>query len=376
MNIAVNTRLLLNNRLEGIGNFTYHTCKELVEKHPEHTFHFFFDRPFDSQFIFGSNVVPHILYPQARHPFLWYLYFEWATTYMLNKVKADCYLSPDGYLSLQTKCPSLAVIHDINFYHRPQDLPKLVGTYYNHYFPKFAHKATRIATVSEYSKNDIVSSYGIESSKVDVVYNGCDSSFQPLNTNDIDLVRKQYSNGCPYFLYIGSLHPRKNLKNLLLAFEQFKSTSSSNYKLIIVGNAMWKEQSDFDFIHQMKFKNEVIFLGYLPKEQLVKVTGAAEALTYVPFFEGFGIPIIEAFQSEIPVITSNVTSIPEVAGNAALLIDPNSIDQISDAMHTIYTNKDLKIKLIQKGEIQRQLFSWERTSKLLWESVEKVFSLK
>lgn len=376
MNVAVNTRLLLNNRLEGIGNFAYHTCKQMVEKHPEHTFHFFFDRAYDSQFIFGSNVVPHVLYPQSRHPFLWYLYFEWATTYMLNKVKADCYLSPDGYLSLQSKCPSLAVIHDINFHHRPQDLPNLVAKYYNHYFPKFAKKATRIATVSEFSKKDIVTSYGIKESKVDVVYNGCDSSFKALSSNEIIHVRKEYSNDCPYFLYIGSLHPRKNLKHLLLAFEQFKNRVASNYKLLIVGNAMWKDHSEFEFIHTMNFKNDVVFLGYLPKEQLVRVTGAAEALTYVPFFEGFGIPIIEAFHAEIPVISSNVTSIPEVAGNAALLIDPNSIDQISDAMHTIFSNTELKNNLIQLGVTQRKLFSWDRTSNLLWASVEKTLESK
>ena len=129
MNIAINTRLLLHNRLEGIGWFTYETLKIITRSHPEHHFIFLFDRPFHEEFIFSDNITPVVLFPQSRHPFLWYWWFEFSVPAALKKHRADIFLSPDGYLSLCAKTPSLPVIHDLNFEHYPEDLPWVVRRY-------------------------------------------------------------------------------------------------------------------------------------------------------------------------------------------------------------------------------------------------------
>ncbi|MBU2466725.1 MAG: glycosyltransferase, partial [Bacteroidetes bacterium] len=166
--IAVNTRLLIKNKLEGIGWFTYENLRRIVKNHPEVDFYFFFDRSPDQEFIFGKNVTALVLQPPARHPFLFVLWFEWSVNRALKQLKPDLFLSPDGYLSLRNNTPDLAVIHDLNFEHFPKDLPFLVRWYYRWFFPRFARKASRIATVSNFSKNDIFKQYGVPLSDIDV----------------------------------------------------------------------------------------------------------------------------------------------------------------------------------------------------------------
>lgn len=144
--------MLLKDKMEGIGYFSSETLKRMVSQHPEHTFLFIFDRQFHRDFIFSENIIPVVAFPPARHPFLWYWWFEFSIPKILKRYQPDVFLSPDGYLSLRDKTPALPVIHDINFKHYPADLPFLFSKYYNHYFPLFAKKAQRIATVSEFSK--------------------------------------------------------------------------------------------------------------------------------------------------------------------------------------------------------------------------------
>ena len=210
--------LLLKDRLEGIGWFTYESLKRITVNNPKHSFIFIFDRPYDKEFIFSDNITPVVAGPPTRHPVLWFYWFEFVIPGILKKYKADLFLSPDGFLSLSTKIPSVGVIHDINFVHRPKDLPFLTRYYYNYFFPKFAQKAHKLATVSEYSKNDISDSYNIIPEKIDVVYNGCSTLYKPLDKKTINKTREKYSNGNEYFLFIGALNPRKNVSRLLKSF--------------------------------------------------------------------------------------------------------------------------------------------------------------
>ncbi len=138
MRIAVNTRLLLKGKLEGIGWFTYQTLERMVRDHPEHEFIFFFDRPYDPQFIFASNVTPVVVHPQARHPILFYIWFEWRIPHLLRKYKADLFLSPDSYMSLSTKVPTCLVIHDLAFEHYPEHFVLSHRLYWRHFSPLFA----------------------------------------------------------------------------------------------------------------------------------------------------------------------------------------------------------------------------------------------
>jgi glycosyltransferase involved in cell wall biosynthesis len=372
MVIAVNTRLLLKDKLEGIGWFTYETMKRITRQHPEHRFIFLFDRAYDPQFIFSDNITPIAIGPATRHPILWYHWFENVLPKVLREHKADLFLSPDGYLSLSADTRSIAVIHDIHFEHRPEDVPFLARKYYRKYFPQFAKKATRIATVSEYTRNDIAATYGVEKNRIDVVYNGANELYAPCSEETKRSVKGKYTGGADYFLYVGALHPRKNVPRLLEAFDAFKKSTGSPLKLVLVGEKMWKNGELETTYEGLASRQDVIFAGRQPPEELRLLLASAFALTYIPFFEGFGIPIVEAMYSGIPVITSNVTSMPEVAGNAALLIDPHSTDTVTEAMVRITKDEALRRDLIFKGQVRKKDFSWNRSAELLWKCVEKV----
>jgi glycosyltransferase involved in cell wall biosynthesis len=368
--IAVNTRLLLKGKLEGLGRFTDETLKLLVAQHPEHEFFFLFDRPFDSSFLYADNVTPVVVNPPARHPVLWHIWFEMALPKTLKRIKPDLFLSPDGFLSLNSDVKSLAVIHDLNFAHNPQDLAKSHSWFYNKYFPKYAKKAARIATVSEYSKNDISEQYGIASDKIDVVYNGVSERFSPLDLETAESLSLKWTDGNPYFIYVGSIHQRKNIERMLQAFDEMKRAGHI-HKFILVGNRKWWTESMQNALDSMQFKNDVIFAGRVSDKDLNDLMGAATANVYVSTFEGFGIPIIEAFQSGVPVITSNTTSMPEIAADAALVVDPFNVSEIAMGMQKLVSHETLRLEMIKKGKERAKQFTWQRTADLLWQSIVK-----
>jgi glycosyltransferase involved in cell wall biosynthesis len=373
MLIAVNTRMLIRDKMEGIGYFTYETMRRLTHQHPEHEFLFIFDRPFDESFIFSGNIKPVPVFPPARHPALWYLWYEWALPSVFRKYKPDLFISTDGYLPLSSPVPALAVFHDLNFEHFPKDLPLLNRMYYRYFFPRFAREAARIAAVSEFTRNDIIQTYRVDPAKIDVVYNGVNEKFNPASAEKIQATRNKFSRGNPYFLFVGALHARKNIANLLRAFDLFRSSTPSAVQLILTGQKRWWTEEMENAFRSMEHKSSVIFTGRMEEAELIDLTASALALTYVSVFEGFGIPIVEAMRCGVPVITSNVTSMPEISGGAAQLCDPFHPASICEAMTRVFADEPLRKSLIAKGHQRQEYFSWDRTAIGLWNSLEKLF---
>lgn len=346
MKIAVNTRLLLKNKLEGIGWFTYETLKRIVTNHPEHEFFFIFDRQYSSDFVFANNVTPIILNPPTRHPFLHILWFDYRIPRLLKKIKADIFVSTDGYISLRTNIPQVDVIHDINFVHFPHYLKKIDSWYYNKYFKLFAHKAVHLGTVSEYSKMDICNSYGIDNKKVTVCYNGANEKYKPLSEQEKQKVREQYCNGKRYFVFVGALSPRKNVDGLLRAYEKFRDRYDKDVKLIIIGGNLHKTEHIEKVYCEMDYREDVIFTGRAETQELCKLVASSECLVYVPHFEGFGIPLLEAMYAETAIIAGNTSSLPEVVEKAALICEPADYEAIAKNMNEIVSNPTLREQLI------------------------------
>lgn len=369
MRIAINTRFLLPHKMEGFGWFTYEVAKRIVIEHPEHDFYFFFDRKFDRKFIFSNNVIPLILSPPARHPILFKIWFNYSVTKALKKHKIDLFLSPDGYLSLKTNVKQIGVIHDLNFEHYPNDLPMSARQYLKSYFPRFAKKADHIVTVSNFSKHDIIKTYQIAENKITVAHNGGSKMYLPIKNFEKEAVKKSYSNGQDYFIYVGALHARKNIQRLFKAFDEFKTQTKSVTKLIVVGENLWQKK-DESKSNTLSHETDIIFTGHLKIEELVKVMAAAKALTLVSYFEGFGIPLVEAMRCGTPIITSNITALPEVAGKSALLVDPFNVSEIAMAMQKIDGDVDLCNTLSKKGLERSKEFSWDKSASIIWEVIE------
>lgn len=369
MRIAVNARFLLANKLEGIGRFTFETLQRITRNHPEHEFIFLFDRPYSPEFIFATNVTPVVLFPQARHPFLYYWFFNFSVTRALKKYKADLFLSTDGYLSLRTNVPQVAVMHDLAFIHFKEGINKLEEAYYNYFFPKYAHKAKRLVAVSNYTKQDIVTEFNINPNKIDVVYNAPSKGFVPLNNDLQNEVREKFSASLPYFCYVGAMHPRKNVETLLEAFDAFKTSTQSNFKLVIVGRKAWQNEGIDRAYQNMKHQQDVIFTGRVSEADLYNITASAFAMVYIPFFEGFGLPIVEAMACDVPVITSNVTSMPEVADEAGILVSPIDAKEVAQAMINLASDSNLYQQKKLASAKRKHDFSWDESADKLWNSL-------
>jgi glycosyltransferase involved in cell wall biosynthesis len=218
-------------------------------------------------------------------------------------------------------------------------------------------------TVSNFSKQDIVQTYGISNNKISVVYNGISDEFRVLTSEEIAETREQFANGKPYFLFVGSLHPRKNVQRLVQAFAEF-SLENSEIDLVIVGNAMWKQEV---FQLTAETKKRVHFLGHLSTNELSRVTGAAFALSYVPYFEGFGIPLVEAMRCGIPIVSANKSCLPEIAGDAAIYCDPFSVEDITAQLYTLSNDSILHKQLAEHALTRSTLFSWDKAAEEVWQ---------
>jgi glycosyltransferase involved in cell wall biosynthesis len=309
--------------------------------------------------------------PPTRHPLLYRLWFGVQVPRMLRKHKADAFVSPDGFLSLGTAVPQLAVIHDLNFEHHPQDLPPAYSRYYRHFFPRFAQKAARIVTVSAFSKEDIVKRYAVPAERIDVVHNGVSEVYTPVPEAEREAVRARLTNGAPYLICVGSMHARKNVARLLLAFDRL-AEERPDLRLVFVGERMFRDRRMDEAWAQVKHKDRVVFTGRLDQQDLRNALGAALGLVYPSYFEGFGIPVAEAMKCGVPVVAAHATSLPEVAGEAAVYCDPFDVADITRAMRALVDDAALRERLIAAGLERAKRYTWDRTAEGLWAAIERI----
>lgn len=371
MIVAVNTRFLLTGHLEGMGYFIFENFRRIVRHHPEHSFVFIFDRPYDKKFIFADNVTAVVTGPPARHPILWKWWYDVKVPAVLKKYKADIFVSCDGFCSLRTNVPQYLVVHDLAFLHYPTFNKKSHLLFYKRYTPKFLHKAAGIATVSMFSKKDIVSQYTIQENKIDVVYSAAKEIFRAVSEDEKTAVKEKYTEGKNYFIYTGAIHPRKNLTHLLKAFSVFKKRQKTDWKLVLAGRLAWKYEGFIKSLQSYKYRQDVLLTGYVAEEELVVLTGAAYGLIYPSLWEGFGVPVLEAMVAGVPVITSANSSMQEIAGDAALYADAADHTDIADKMMLLYKDESLRSKMIEKGKQVAEKYNWNETAALLWKGIEK-----
>jgi glycosyltransferase involved in cell wall biosynthesis len=372
MRIAVNARHLMKDRLEGIGTVTNEIMQRIARNHPEDEFDYYFDRKTDPGFIHGQNVKGHIFFPPTRLPLLIRYWFNYPVKRHLKKNKHDVFFSPDGFLPIGLPVPKVSIVHDIAFLRNPLHVTPRIRRFYEKWMPLYIREADHIITVSAFSKKELMAGYNLSEEKISVVYNGVSRGFHPIHENEKTEVREKYFNGHPFFIYLGAIHPRKNILTLVRAFELFKANTSSEHVLVIAGRPSWYTREVFKAVHESQVRDEIHMMGFVEADAAKKMIASAEALVYPSRYEGFGLPVVEAMASGTAVICSNVASLPEVAGEGALYFDPGNIDELATHLVSITMDRLMKEKLIAEGKERIKKFSWDSAAGEVYKILQSV----
>jgi len=242
---------------------------------------------------------------------------------------------------------------------------------YRTFLPKTLRSADLLISGSQNTKTDVVNSFNISPEKIQVIPYGVDDIYRPTGIAEQSVTRDKYRITDPFILYVGTLEPRKNIPLLLKAFSKIKS-QGDKHKLVIVGKQGWKHKVIYDLIEHLHLRNDVIFTGYVPEVELPYLYGAADVFVYPSIYEGFGLPPLEAMACGTPVITSNTSSLPEVVGDAGIMIDPYDVDGLVQAMHSILRDDTLKQELSKKGLERARKFSWVRCAKSTFQAYKMI----
>ncbi len=232
-----------------------------------------------------------------------------------------------------------------------------------------------VIAVSENTKNDCMEYLDIPEEKIKVVHLAADIRYKPLkNKEEIRIeLEDKYGLKNPFLLSVGTLEKRKNISTLLKAFYKLKNNNRVNHKLVITGGEGWKYQEIFDTLDRLDLKKDVIFTGYVPDDDLVKLYNVADIFVYPSLYEGFGLPPLEAMACGCPVITSNTSSLPEVVGDAGIMVDPLDTNSLYREMDEILSDDNLKNMLMKKSLQRAQMFNWRRTAKETWDIYEEIY---
>lgn len=274
----------------------------------------------------------------------------------------DVYFTPGYTPPLLSPIPFVFVIHDLNHIDLPENSNALKRAYYQHVMRPACHRSFRVLTVSEFSRQRVIEWSGMPKEKVINVGNGVDASFQKKGV--------EHKPGYPYFLYVGNRKPHKNVTRLLKAFAI--SGLANDIKLVLSGEP---DKEIIQIVTNYQLQTSVVFAGVLNDTALAERYRGAIALLLPSLYEGFGLPLVEAMACGTPVLTSNITAMPEVSGGAALLVDPLSIGEISAGMKIIVSDNQVRQKMIANGLDQAKKYSWETTAEkirnVLYEVTEK-----
>jgi glycosyltransferase involved in cell wall biosynthesis len=257
--------------------------------------------------------------------------------------------------------PTVLTVHDLIFRHLPQYHKPLNRWYLNLTMPLYCRRATRIITISEASRRDLVEAYKLPPEKINVIYEAADVRFRPQSAVAVALALARYDLPSRYLLFVGTIEPRKNLTRLLVAFEKVYAQGLTD-ALVIVGKQGWLYDGFFAALERSPARSAVIMPGYVADADLPIIYAGAQVLLLPSLYEGFGLPILEAMSCGTPVICSNTSSLPEVAGDAARLVDPKSANTIAEALEQVLTNPNLQGEMRERGLAQARRFSWERAA--------------
>jgi glycosyltransferase involved in cell wall biosynthesis len=354
--IAIDTRKLHD---YGIGTYVRNLVRELARQQFDDAY-VLLCRPEDATFVESLGPRFEALVDRSRN---YSAREQLSIPLALNRARVDLFHAPHYVVSPLVTCPFVVTIHDCIHLRFPQYLPNRAAFYYARAFMSLAaRRAERILTVSQASKDDILAYLHVPAAKVEVIHNALDEQLaDPPSPEAIARVRERFQLTSPFILYAGNIKPHKNVDRLIEAYSLLRKRGIGEAKLLIIGDELSKYPQLRRMVHRFQLHQHVRFLGFVPDATLAALYRMAAVFVFPSLYEGFGLPPLEAMAAGAPVITSNVSSLPEVVGDAALLIDPMSPAAIADAMARVLCEPELRASLIARGHDRVKHFSWSRS---------------
>lgn len=362
MKIGIDCRTILNplkGERAGVGYYTYYLVKHLLKLDKKNQYVLFFDyRVKDTSPFKQKNVVIKYFPFSQYKKFLPFSYSHMLISAFLIRENLDLYHSPANVIPYAYNKPSVVTVHDLAIYKHPKFFPS--GQKFSTKFlvPKSLKKTKKIIAVSETTKKDIVKLFKIPAAKIKVIYEGF--AGDKVKVAEAATLKK-YKLASPYILFVGTIEPRKNLVGLIQAFAEVnKDRRLKNYQLILAGAEGWKDEKVFKTIQDLKLGMKIKYLGYVSHDDKLNLMRRATCFVFPSFYEGFGLPVLEAMAIGTPVITSNLSSLPEVAGQAAILVNPAKKEEITKALKKVLGNEHLRQQMSNNGREQARKFSWSK----------------
>lgn len=404
MKIGIDCRTILNpgfGEAAGVGHYTYYLVSNLLKLDKKNEYVLFFDNLLSKtaaeEVIAGALNVKLRFFP--FHKYKHYLPFAFSHLLVasaIEKEKLDVFHSPAYALPLAYRGKSIVTVHDLAIYKNPKWFPKnfLIGQSFSTktLVPNSLKKANKIIAVSEHTKKDIIEIFKIKPEKVNVIYEGVEFRDVPgkrEGTCGIETelcfedLKVKYGLKNSYVLFLGTIEPRKNIAALAKAFCRLVNENKEfgdKYQLIIAGAKGWKHEKIFKEIEKcqdkIKMKNVIKHIGYVSAREKFTLMKDAVCFVFPSFYEGFGLPVLEALSLGVPTITSNKSSLPEIVGQAAVLIDPEKIEEIYDALKKILVDQKLRKELSEKGMAQAKKFNWRKCAEETLQVYEEVAKIK
>ena len=399
MKIGVDIRTLMDARYSGVSEYTLNLVSALLRLDRKNEYRLFYNTAKNI-----SGRMPKFDYPNVKivkksvpNKILNYFLFKFLNSPKIDKLLgvdpssgrgAGVFFMPHiNFIALSGKSKSVLTVHDLSFLRYPEFFSARKNFWHKMInVKKLANKFDKIIAVSENTKRDVMELCGVNPDRIKVIYSGVEHVYRPLTSRgkepsseaselgSLNKVKGKYQLPDKFILFLGTIEPRKNINGLIRAYEILKERNSdlSQHKLVIAGGNGWRSGGIYKVWQESKYKDDIIFLGYIEKKDKVYLYNLASLFVYPSFYEGFGFPPLEAMASGTPVITSFTSSLPEIVGGAGLMIDPYNINDLAIVMEKVLTDDDLRDNLIKKGLERVKNFSWEKAGREYLELFNRV----
>ena len=357
MKIVVMLRTL--EEKQGIGIYARNLMSSIL-KIDRQNFYYFIYATHEQIGSFGTHENLEEIVIPCSNKFLW---DQWLVP-QFARGKSDIIFNTKFSLPLFTLCKTVMVFHGSEWYVYPQFYSRLNILYNRIFLPLYCKKASAISSVSKVTADDMTKFVGFDRQKVFVVHSAIDPRFKPVKDETVlSYVKDKYHLPERYILFVGNLYPGKNFTNIVKAFKRIKNEVDFSLKLVSVGDLRWKYENDLKEIERQGLIDDILFTGWVNQEDLPPFYQIAELFLFPSLYEGFGIPIVEAMACGCPVVTSSTGSCPEVAGSAAIIVDPKDMDSIASGVIKVIEDEALRSKMIEQGYIEAKRFSWEKAAR-------------